>query len=86
MIHGNDGVHIDLQEFMDERSKPLESVPSYLFEDTNLRYVLWSDIQQTLEGIDYVQTLSKERVLFMVDSEYQVYIFRAEKTTTAFKC
>lgn len=67
-------VHTNLQEVIDKSSRLLKSVPSHPLQDSGVRYVLWSDIQNSIQRIDYVRTHIGERVLFMVDSKYQVYV------------
>ena len=75
------GGPVVLQEFVDEDGERLTSLPTYPcddFDSSGNRYMLWSDIQQTFPGIDYLEVVrGRSRALYMVDQEFQLYVHLA---------
>lgn len=63
-----------LQKFMAKNEKPLSSMPVHVCPETGGGYIQWSDIQFTFVGIDHLEYQNKVMVLFMIDSEGDLYV------------
>jgi hypothetical protein len=65
----------DRQQFKSKDGTPLTSLRSHPYTaDTKERYVLWSDIQHTFQGIDHLETEDEKMVLFMIDTDGELYV------------
>lgn len=63
-----------LQNFVDENGKKLDSLPTHDSE-TNIRYVLWSDIQDRFLHLRYIAAGSNHwRVFFLLAEDHQMYV------------
>jgi len=49
-----------LQEFESEHMKALTSLPILICKETGKRHILWKDVKDTFEGIDYLKAEKKE--------------------------
>jgi len=58
--------HDTLQKFESRDHPRLARLPTHLCPDTNMRYILWSDIQDTFPNVSYLQTYVG-RAMFMID-------------------
>lgn len=61
------------QYFKISAEEKLQELPTQVDKDTKERYVLWSDIQRTFPGVDYVVDPSSRRNFLMADENYQPY-------------
>lgn len=55
------------------RDRPNIHLPTYLCPETRQRYVLWSDVQDAIQGIDYLHDPYLGDVLFMIDNNGELY-------------
>lgn len=55
-----------LQEFQSKDKKPLASLPTRVSSNTGKRYLLWSEIQNAFDDLDYIRYYSG-RVPFQID-------------------
>lgn len=51
-----------LQKLVSKAMKPLATVPAHVCQETGDRYVFWADIQQTIQGIDFLRSFSMSEV------------------------
>lgn len=58
--------HDTLQKFESRDHPRLARLPTHLCPDINMRYILWSDIQDTFSNVSYLQTYVG-RAMFMID-------------------
>lgn len=65
-----------LQKFKDEQDEVLDSLPTHVDSETNVRYILWSDIQDRFVDVSYIKN-EPWRVFFMPDNDHQAYVFTA---------
>lgn len=64
----------DRQRFKTKDGIHLVSLRSYpCAADADERYVLWADIQRAFQDIDHLETTDEKRVLFMIDSDSELY-------------
>lgn len=64
------------QKFISEDGQRLPSLPKHPCDNSDDEYyLLWSDIKQTFEDINYLKNRTGERVLFMTDKEFKLYVF-----------
>lgn len=58
----------EVEEYADDTT-----LPTHACTGSEERYVLWSDIQETFLGVDYVRgTLG--RLMFMIDDDDELYV------------
>lgn len=62
-----------LQEFESEDMKALTSLPILVCKLTGKRHILWKDVKDTFEGIDYLKG-GEKRALFMINQQGEVYV------------
>lgn len=67
-----------LQKFKHRDGRTLDSLPKHVDPNTNIRYVLWSDIQHSFADAYRVERRVENysRVFFMVNECHQVYVAR----------
>ncbi|KAF9369727.1 hypothetical protein CPC16_004226 [Podila verticillata] len=64
----------DRQKFISKDGIPLTSLRSHpCITDNPNRYILWTDIQHAFMGIDHLETTDEKRVLFMIDSDDELW-------------
>ncbi|KAG0322532.1 hypothetical protein BG000_002891 [Podila horticola] len=63
----------DRQKFKSKDGTSLASVLSHLCTATDKRYLLWSDIQRTYQGIDHLETEGEKRILFTIDANGELW-------------
>lgn len=62
-----------LQKFISEDGQRLPSLPKHPCDNADDECsLLWSDIKQTFEDIDYLKSRMGGRVLFMTDQEFKL--------------
>lgn len=62
-----------LQLFQDEKYNEMGKLPTHVDPDTNVRYVLLSDMQRSFADVRLFESrCSGRRVFFMVNKYYQV--------------
>lgn len=73
MVTGNTPDFSILQEFVDENGDELDILLTHVDSETNVRYVLWSDIQDRFVNVRYIEKRS-ERMCFITNKDHQVYV------------
>lgn len=64
-----------LQKFVDENGAKLDNLPTHVDSETDIRYVLWSDIQDRFIHLRYIAAGSYPwRVFFLLDEDQQMYV------------
>lgn len=68
-----------VQQFVSEDYQPLASLPIQVCPETNEKYILWSDVQDTFAGVVFLRYWSTTRVLFMIRQEGELYVLCFEQ-------
>lgn len=61
------------QQFNSQDGNALGSLPTLVCPETNARYTLWADIEDSFPGLDCLRDWSRMRLLFMIDQGDELY-------------
>ncbi|KAF9311148.1 hypothetical protein BG003_007718 [Podila horticola] len=62
------------QTFKSQDDIPLASLLTHVCAESDKRFVYWKDIEETFESVFYLQDVSDERLLFMIDENAELHI------------
>lgn len=61
-------------KFKSKDGTKLTSLQCHICKETGKQYILWMDIQQTFDGVNYLKVYDQYVVLFMTSNDGELYV------------